>query len=49
VEKYRVTLLRMNWLPVRIERYTQEGKSIEIDIIQNYRINTGLEDNFFVP
>jgi hypothetical protein len=49
VEKYRVTLLRMNWLPVRIERYTPEGKPIEIDIIQNYRINTHLEDTFFAP
>ena len=49
VEKYRVTLLRMNWLPVRIERYTPEGKPIEIDIIQNYRINTHLEDTLFAP
>ncbi len=48
-EKYRVTLSRINWFPVRIERYTQEGKPVEIDIIQNYRINTHLEDKLFVP
>jgi outer membrane lipoprotein-sorting protein len=48
-EKYRVMVSRVNWLPLRIERYTPEGKPIEVSIIQNYRINTHLEDKLFVP
>jgi len=48
-EKYRITLSKRNWLPVRIERYTLDGKPLEVSIIQDYTINTPLEDNLFVP
>lgn len=49
IEKYRLTLSKVNWFPIRIERNTREGKPIETDIVQNCRINTQLEDNLFVP
>jgi outer membrane lipoprotein-sorting protein len=48
-EKYRVTLSQGIWLPIRIERYTLEGQPIEVSIIQNYTVNTHLEDKLFVP
>ena len=48
-EKYRITLSKGDWFPTRIERYTLEGKPIEVSIIQNYRINTHLEDKLFIP
>lgn len=49
LEKYRLTLSKVNWLPIRIERNTREGKPIETDIVQNCRINTQLEDKLFAP
>ena len=49
LEKYRIFLSKQNWLPIRIERYHFEGKPLEVTIIQNYTINTGLEDKLFVP
>jgi outer membrane lipoprotein-sorting protein len=49
LEKYRIILSRHNWLPIRIERYHLDGKPIEISIIRNYAINTGLNDKLFVP
>jgi outer membrane lipoprotein-sorting protein len=48
-EKYRITLSKRNWLPVRIERYASDGKPLEVTIIQDYAINTHLEDKLFVP
>ena len=48
-EKYRIIVSRGNWLPIRIERYTAEGKPIEVSIIQNYTMNTHLEDKLFIP
>jgi len=49
LEKYRIFLLKRDWLPSRIERYHSEGKPLEVSIIQNYTINTGLEDKLFIP
>lgn len=49
LEKYQVTVSSGDWLPIRIERKTLKGKPIEISILQNYRINTHLEDKLFVP
>lgn len=49
LEKYRIFLLKREWLPSRIERYHLSGKPLEVSIIQNYTINTGLEDKLFIP
>jgi len=48
LEKYQVTVSSGDWLPIRIERRTLKGKSIEISLLQNYRINTHLEDTLFI-
>ncbi len=49
LEKYRIYVGKDNWLPVRIERYSLEGKPLEVTTIRNYRINTHPEDRFFRP
>ena len=49
LEKYRIFLLKREWLPSRIERYHLSGKPLEVSIIQNYTLNTGLEDKLFIP
>jgi outer membrane lipoprotein-sorting protein len=49
LEKYRIFISKRNWLPIRIERYHLEGKPLEVSMIQNYRINTGLKEGFFSP
>ncbi len=49
IERYRIFLAKENWLPIRIERYSLEMKPLELTIIRNYTINTGLEDKLFVP
>ncbi len=49
LEKYRIFISKQNWLPIRIERYHLKGKPLEVSIIQNYAINTGLNDKLFVP
>jgi outer membrane lipoprotein-sorting protein len=49
LEKYRIFISKQNWLPIRIERYPLEGKPLEVTTIQNYAINTGLNDGLFVP
>jgi len=48
-EKYRIFLSTQNWFPVRIERYSTEGKPIEFSLIQNYVLNSHLDDRLFVP
>jgi outer membrane lipoprotein-sorting protein len=48
-EKYRISISKKYWLPIRIERYSLENKPIETTDIKNYTINTHLEDNFFLP
>jgi outer membrane lipoprotein-sorting protein len=49
LEKYHIFVSRRNWLPIRIERYHLGGKPIEVSLIQNYAINTHLNDKLFVP
>ena len=49
LEKYRIFISKRSWLPIRIERYHLDGKPIEVSIIQNYTINTGLQDKLFIP
>jgi outer membrane lipoprotein-sorting protein len=48
-EKYRVSISKKHWLPIRIERYSLEGMPLEITDIKNYLINTHLEERWFVP
>jgi outer membrane lipoprotein-sorting protein len=48
-EKYQLTVSSGDWFPIRIERKTAKGKPIEISMLQNFRINTHLEDKLFVP
>jgi outer membrane lipoprotein-sorting protein len=49
IEKYRISVSKRYWLPVRIERYDLQGKPLEASIIENYTINTHLSDKLFVP
>ena len=49
LEKYRITISKQNWLPMRIERYNSEGKPLEVSVIQDYTINAHLSDKLFVP
>jgi len=49
LEKYRISISKRHWLPIRIERYSLEGKPLEITDIQNYTINTHLEEKLFSP
>lgn len=49
LQRYRLSVSKKNWLPVRLERYSLQGKPIEVAIFRNYRINTDLEDKFFRP
>lgn len=49
LEKYRIFISKRNWLPIRIERYHLEGKPLEVSIIQNYTMNTRLNDKLFIP
>lgn len=48
-EKYLITISKKNWLPIRIERYNLEGKPLETTDIQNYSIDTHLEEKLFTP
>ncbi len=49
VEKYQIFISKKSWLPIRIERYTQEGQAIEFSSIHNYILNAHLQDKFFLP
>jgi outer membrane lipoprotein-sorting protein len=48
-EKYRVSISKKHWLPIRIERYSLEGMPLEITDIKNYLINSHLEEKLFNP
>jgi outer membrane lipoprotein-sorting protein len=48
-EKYRIHISKKHWLPVRLERYDLKGNLLEISIIQNYVINSHLQDHLFNP
>jgi outer membrane lipoprotein-sorting protein len=49
LEKYRISISKRIWLPLRIERFNLEDKLIEATDIKNYSINTHLEDKFLRP
>jgi outer membrane lipoprotein-sorting protein len=49
LEKYRISISKKYWLPIRIERYGSEGKLLEVSDIKNYVLNAHLEDKFFLP
>ena len=48
-EKYRISISKGHWLPIRIERYSLDGKPLEVTDIKNYIINSRLEDKLFGP
>jgi outer membrane lipoprotein-sorting protein len=49
LEKYRISISKRHWLPIRIERYSLDGKPLEVTDIKNYIINSRLEDKLFGP
>lgn len=49
IERYRISISKETWLPVRIERYTLEEELLELSLIKNYTVNTYLEDKLFNP
>jgi outer membrane lipoprotein-sorting protein len=49
IERYRISISKETWLPVRIERHTLEEELLESSLIKNYTVNTHLEDKFFQP
>jgi outer membrane lipoprotein-sorting protein len=48
-EKYRISISKKHWLPIRIERYSLEDRPLEMTNIKNYFINSHLEEKLFVP
>jgi len=48
-EKYRISISKKHWLPIRIERYNLEDRRLEVTDIRNYVLNAHLEDKLFVP
>jgi outer membrane lipoprotein-sorting protein len=49
IERYRISISKETWLPVRIERHTLEEELLELSLIKNYTVNTHLEDKLFHP
>ena len=49
IERYRISISKETWLPVRIERHTLEEEMLELSLIKNYTVNTHLEDKLFHP
>jgi outer membrane lipoprotein-sorting protein len=48
-EKYRISISKKYWLPIRIERYNSEDRHLEVTDIRNYVLDAHLEDRFFTP
>jgi outer membrane lipoprotein-sorting protein len=48
-EKYRISISKKHWIPIRIERYDLEDKRLEVTDIRNYVLNARFEDKFFIP
>ena len=48
-EKYRISISKKHWLPIRIERFNLEDRRLEVTDIRNYVLNAHLEDKFFIP
>lgn len=49
LEKYRITLHREIWLPLRIERFSLENIPIEKSLLRRYILNARPGDAFFLP
>ena len=49
LEKYRITVSKQYWLPIRIERYDMNGKPLEAISIENYAVNSRIDDQIFQP
>ncbi len=49
LEKYRISISKQFWLPIRIERYGSDGKLLEVSDIKNYVLNAHLKDSLFLP
>ncbi len=48
-ERYHIFISSQNWFPVRIERYSPEGRPMETSIIRNYVFNSHPADALFTP
>jgi len=48
-EKYRISISKRHWLPIRIERFNSEDRHLEVTDIKNYVLNAHLADKFFMP
>ena len=48
-EKYRISISKKYWLPIRIERYNLEDSRLEVTHIKNYVLNADLQDKVFIP
>jgi len=48
-EKYRISISKEHWLPIRIERYDSKGRRLEVTDIRNYVLNAHLKDKYFMP
>jgi outer membrane lipoprotein-sorting protein len=48
-EKYRISISKKYWLPIRIERTDLQDRRLEVTDIRNYVLNAHLEDKFFMP
>ena len=49
LETYQITISKRVWLPVHIERYSLEGKRLEVTDIRNYVVDSHLQDALFRP
>jgi len=48
-EKYRISISKEHWLPIRIERYDSTGSRLEVTDIRNYILNAHLRNKYFMP
>ena len=48
-EKYRISISKKYWLPIRIERFNIDDRRLEVTDITNYVLNAHLQDKFFAP
>jgi outer membrane lipoprotein-sorting protein len=49
IEKYRISVSKKHWLPVRIERYAAEDLLLEMTNLTNYAVDIHLDDKVFEP
>ncbi|HYB21859.1 MAG TPA: hypothetical protein VEH09_13065 [Thermodesulfobacteriota bacterium] len=48
-EEFRICVSTRTWFPIRVERYSPEGRPMETSIMPNYVINSRLDDRLFAP